>query len=64
MSILDITVIRRYFNTCPITIIVEKTNVTFLQNLLSSHSMLINGGLTQKETGFSTKEPNIANLQH
>ena len=42
----------------------DKTNVTLLQSPLSSHSMLINEGLTQLETGFFTKEPTIATLQH
>ena len=40
----------------------DKTNVTLLQSPLSSHSMLINEGLTQLETGFFTKEPTIATL--
>ena len=42
----------------------DKTNVTLLQSPLSSHSMLINEGLTQLETGFFAKEPTIATLQH
>ena len=40
--------------------IVDKTNVTLQQSL---HSILINELLTQRETGFSTKEPTIRTLQ-
>ena len=51
-------------NTVPLTTIVDKTNVTLLQSPLSPHSMLINERLTQRETGFSTKEPTITTLQN
>ena len=42
----------------------DKTNVALLKFPLTSHSMLINEWLMQRETGFSTKQPTIATLQH
>ena len=42
----------------------DKTNVALLKSPLTSHSMLINERLMQRETGFSTKQPTIATLQH
>ena len=42
----------------------DKINVTLPRSPLYTHSMLINEPPTQRETGFSNKEPTIATLQH
>ena len=46
------------------TTIVDKINVTLHQSLLSSHSMLINKWLRQREAEFSSKAPTTTNLQY